>query len=70
MTDLITCNGYPATISAQYVTGGDDSFYGTQFVGEYCSMKDLNKDLPKLIAGIPSVHWRLELDFQDKEAVE
>lgn len=67
MTDIITCNGYPVVISAQYVTGDEFSFFGSQFVGEYSSMKELNKDMPRLIAGIPSIHWRLELDFQDKE---
>lgn len=68
MTPDIRCNGYPVVISAHYVTGDIDSdWFARQFVGEYASFQDLNAALPGIIAGLKSIHWRLELDFQDKE---
>lgn len=63
MKDIITVNNIPVTIFAQYTTGDETSFFASKFVGEYSSMKELNADMPKLIAGIPSIHWRLEIDF-------
>lgn len=63
MKDIITVNNTPVTICAQYVTGDETTFVGSQFVGEYSSMKELNADMSKLIAGIPSIHWWLEIDF-------
>lgn len=62
----IYVDGVPVVISASYVTGDKDSFFGHQFVAEYQSMTELNKDMIRLIDGIPSNHWRLEIDFQDK----
>jgi hypothetical protein len=58
-------NGCPVVISATYVTGSEGDWMGSYHAGEYRNMKELNKAMPALIEGIPSKHWRLEIDFQD-----
>lgn len=67
MKDIINLNDCPVVIAANYVTGDNSGYSGSQYVGSYSSMEELNDDMSKLIAGIPSLHWRLEFSFQDAE---
>lgn len=61
----ITYKGSPVVISVEYVTGSDDTFWGSQYIGEYVTLEGLNEDLPEIIKNIPSENWEVRISFND-----
>lgn len=61
---FIIVDGRPCVISAHYVTTGG-GWTATRFLAEYVDLRELNKDMPKFIAELPSPHWTIAIGFQD-----
>lgn len=62
LKDEITCNGYPVIFSLRLVTEPGEGWKGSQFIGSYDNLKDLNRAIA--ITDVP-LYWVLEIDFED-----
>lgn len=57
-------DGHPVVIGVQYVTEPGEGWKGTQFVGQYFTIQELNKALPDIIRNKPDF-WNIDIDFYD-----
>lgn len=60
--DKMTCNGYPVLISLHLVTEAGEGWRGSELIGSYHSMRELNKAINSLT--VP-MYWEIQVDFED-----
>lgn len=62
-------NGYPVVFTLRYVTEPGEGWKGSQYVGSYKTLEELNEALAGAKEDCPP-YWQLEVDLADMSELD